>query len=82
MRATNDRNYQSTTTITGTAARSNGVVNGLVTLMVPSDAVLGLGVTLTIGADNTDNSEHNYAVLKFSVAEKVQLNADLLVLYS
>lgn len=72
VRATNDRSYDSMAPSSiAVVAGSNGVANGTVTLTVPSTAASGSDVTLTIEAQNTDSTETNYVVLRFSVTAKV-----------
>ncbi|XP_028302235.1 von Willebrand factor A domain-containing protein 7-like isoform X2 [Gouania willdenowi] len=72
IRATNDRSYTlsfSTNLIIG--AGDGGKANGSISLSVPSSALSGTDVTLTIEAENTADNDINYTILRFSVALKV-----------
>ncbi|KAF3687457.1 von Willebrand factor A domain-containing protein 7 Protein G7c Precursor [Channa argus] len=78
VRANNDRSYSSTSPHTvSIAPGSGGKASGTVTLTVPASAPSGTDVTLIIEAENEAATDNNYAVLRFSVAAKWVLIANL-----
>jgi len=78
VQANNDRSYASTSPNTVTIeAGSGGEANGTVTLTVPANAASGTDVTLTIEAQDAAATDINYAVLKFSVVERVRKDQEV-----
>uniref|UniRef100_A0A3Q2YF42 von Willebrand factor A domain-containing protein 7-like n=1 Tax=Hippocampus comes TaxID=109280 RepID=A0A3Q2YF42_HIPCM len=72
MRAINNRNFISSSPVSVTIeADSGGKANDTVTLTAPANVTLGTDVTLTIVAENEDETDLNFAVLRFSVGAEV-----------
>lgn len=72
VQASNDQNF-SLTSSSSLNLDVGGSANGTVNITAPADASSGTGVTLTIQAVAPGGADTNYAVLRFTVLEKVPL---------